>query len=254
PFQHLGMGEAWYSIAGTRQVTTEFKLWNMEGTPYSTADDVLMATDGGLFANMDYVDKSVDYGGDHNYGAFYTGLSSPDCATNPTLRIEQPTATGYVDASFRFTATGSSGGAPTSGGPQTSLATSNAFTTYYNNQWVTITVPLPTSYDAPTPPGETQPGWWKIQYNVGTSGQDVTTWEVNIRGNPVPVAVPVAANALSEPAPNEIAPIAAPARTDPPTIAARTCFRMFIACLLRFVMPAIPRARLPPCGSGRIAA
>ncbi|TME61380.1 MAG: hypothetical protein E6I51_09035 [Chloroflexi bacterium] len=266
-----------------RRTSTPFQH---QGTPYSTADDVLMATDGGLFANMDYVDKSVDYGGDHNYGAFYTGLSSPDCATNPyhnhwwqlasglgegsyrlqvttsqgataqsglnnfgiqvttmsgsaarvygqsrmcayvnianttalfylaqvdavyagktleirlfdpgdvtntTLRIEQPTATGYVDASFRFTATGSSGGAPTSGGPQTSLATSNAFTTYYNNQWVTITVPLPTSYDAPTPPGETQPGWWKIQYNVGTSGQDVTTWEVNIRGNPVHLVIP----------------------------------------------------------------
>src|SRR5438552_9078866 len=57
PFQHLGMGEAWYSIAGTRQVTTEFKLWNMEGTPYSTADDVLMATDGGLLANMASVDR-----------------------------------------------------------------------------------------------------------------------------------------------------------------------------------------------------
>ena len=286
PFQHLGMGEAWYSVSGTRQVTTEFKLWDMVGTPYSTTDDVLIASDGGLFANMDYVDKSLDYGGDHNYGGFYTGLSSPDCSaspyhnhwwqltsglgegtyrlqvttsqggtlqnglnnfaiqvttssgsaarvygqsrmcayvnlantsavfylaqvdavyagktleirlfdpgdiTNTSLRIEQPTATGYVDATFKFTATGSAGGAPTSGGPQTSLPTSNAFANFYNNQWVTISIPLPAGYDAPTPPGETQPGWWKIQYTVGAAGQDVTTWEVNIRGNPVHLVIP----------------------------------------------------------------
>src|SRR5882762_1615621 len=116
-------------------------------------------------------------------------LFDPGDITNTTMRIKQPTPLGYVDASFTFTATGSSGGAPTSGGPQTSLQTSNAVTNFYNNQWVTISVALPANYGtggvAPTPPGETQPGWWKIEYTVGTSGQDVTTWEVTIRGNPV---------------------------------------------------------------------
>ena len=117
-------------------------------------------------------------------------LFDPGDVTNATLRIKQPTPSGYADATFRFTATGSSGGAPTSGGPQTSLQTSNSTTTFYNNQWVTIQVPLPADYGAPTPPGETQPGWWKIEYTVGTSGQDITTWEVNIRGNPVHLVVP----------------------------------------------------------------
>ena len=286
PFQRLGMADIWYSIATTRSVTTEFKLWDMNGTPYTTTDDVLIASDGGLFTNMDYVDKGTDYGGDHNYLLGYAGASSADCATNPyhnawwrmasglgegqyrlqvvtssgsigqqaannfgiqltasagtgariygqsrmcayvnvgsstallylaqvdavhagktleiklfdpgditntTLRIKQPTASGYVDASFKFTATGSTGGGPTSGGPQTSLQTSNSLSNFYNNQWVTISVALPASYDAPTPPGETQPGWWKIEYAVGTSGQDVTTWEVTIRGNPVHLVVP----------------------------------------------------------------
>ncbi len=286
PFQRLGTGDVWYSIAATRTVTTEFKLWSMNGTPYSTADDVLIASDGGLFTNMDYVDKGADYGGDHNYIFGYNGSSSLDCATSPyhnawwrlasglgegqyrlqvvtssgstgqqaannfgiqltasvgtgmriygqsrmcayvnvgsstallylaqvdtahagktleiklfdpgditntTMRIKQPTDLGYVDASFTFTATGSSGGAPTSGGPQTSLQTSNALTNFYNNQWVTISVALPPSYVAVTPPFETQPGWWKIEYTVGTSGQDVTTWEVTIRGNPVHLVVP----------------------------------------------------------------
>jgi hypothetical protein len=286
PFQRLGMGDVWYNIAATRTVTTEFKLWSTNGTPYTTTDDRLVASDGGIFTNMDYVDRGPDYGGDTNYIFGYNGSSSTECSTSPyhnawwrlasglgegqyrlqvvtssgstsqqaannfgiqltasvgtgariygqsrmsayvnvgsstalvylaqvdavhagktleirlfdpgditntTLRIKQPTASGYVDASFAFTATGSSGGAPTSGGPQTSLPTSNAVTNFYNNQWVTISVALPSSYRAATPPGETQPGWWKIEYTVGTSGQDVTTWEVTIRGNPVHLVVP----------------------------------------------------------------
>jgi len=286
PYQRLGIGDLWYSVAGTRNVTTQYKLWNMNGTPYATSDDILVATDGGLFANMDYADKGTSYRGDGDYGNGYNGASSADCASSPyhnawwrlasglgegqyrlqvvtssggtaqnalnnfgvqltttfgtgariygqsrmcayvnvasttalfylaqvdavhagktleirlfdpgdiastTLRIKQPTPSGYTDATFKFTATGSSGGAPTSGGPQTSLQTSNTSASFYNNQWVTIQVALPADYRAPTPPGETQPGWWKIEYAVGTSGQDVTTWEVNIRGNPVHLVVP----------------------------------------------------------------
>ena len=286
PFQRLGLGDAWYSVASTRNVTTEYKLWDMNGTPYATSDDILVASDGGLFANMDYADKGPDYSGNRDYGPGYNGSSSADCASSPyhnawwrlasglgegqyrlqvvtsgggstqnalnnfgiqlttmfgtgariygqsrmaaninvasttalfylaqvdavhagktleirlfdpgdiantTLRIKQPTPSGYTDATFKFTATGSSGGAATSGGPQTSLLTSSSTTGFYNNQWVTIQVVLPADYSAPTPPGETQPGWWKIEYTVGTSGQDVTTWEVNIRGNPVHLVVP----------------------------------------------------------------
>jgi hypothetical protein len=286
PFQRLGLGDAWYSVASTRNISTEYKLWNMNGTPYATSDDTLVASDGGLFANMDYADKGSDYSGNRDYGPGYNGSSSADCAsspyhnawwqlasglgegeyrlqvvtssgstgqnalnnfgiqltstfgtgariygqsrmaaninvastaalfylcqvdavhagktleirlfdpgdiTNTTLRIKQPTPSGYTDATFNFTATGSSGGAPTSGGSQTSLQTSSTSTSFYNNQWITIQVALPADYRAPTPPGETQPGWWKIEYTVGTSGQDVTTWEVSIRGNPVHLVVP----------------------------------------------------------------
>ena len=286
PFQRLGMGDFWFGVGTTRDVPTQFRLWDMNGTPYATSDDVMLASDGGLFTNMDYADKGTSYRGDGNYGNGYTGASSADCQSSPyhnawwrlaygldpgayrlqvvtssgtsgqnavndfgiqltaasgsgariygqsrmcayvnvgsgnplfylaqveaghagktleiklfdpgdvtstTLRIKQPTASGYTDASFTFTATGSSGGAPITGGPQTSLQTSNASTGFYNNQWVTLTVRLPASYTAPTPPGETQPGWWKIEYTVGATGQDVTTWEVNIRGNPVHLVIP----------------------------------------------------------------
>jgi len=286
PFQRLGVGDFWFNSSVSRGVSTQFSLWDMNGTPYSTSDDILIASSGSLFANMDYTDKGTDYRGDSNYGTGYNGASSADCSSSPyhnawwrltsglteglhrlqvttsgggtgqnavnnfgiqlttslgtgariygqsrmcayvnvattpavfylaqvdavhagktleiklfdpgdvataTLRIKQPTLTGYADATFRFTATGSSGGAPTSGGPLTSLQTSNTTTSFYNNQWVTIQVPLPADYGAPTPPGETQPGWWKIEYTVGASGQDITTWEVNIRGNPVHLVVP----------------------------------------------------------------
>src|SRR5207237_4538797 len=41
-------------------------------------------------------------------------LFDPGDITNTSLRIEQPTSTGYGDSTFKFTATCSSGGAPTS--------------------------------------------------------------------------------------------------------------------------------------------
>src|SRR2546427_771036 len=50
----LGTGDYSYNGGGT-PITTEFKLWDMNGTPYSTADDTLIASDAGLFANMNYV-------------------------------------------------------------------------------------------------------------------------------------------------------------------------------------------------------
>ena len=73
----------------------------------------------------------------------------------------------------------------------TSLLTSTAGgTNLFNNQWVTIDVTLATTYNAPTPPGEPGPGWWKIKYATTGTGQDVTTWSVNIRGNPVHLVTP----------------------------------------------------------------
>lgn len=117
-------------------------------------------------------------------------LFDPGDIGNTSLRIRMPTATGFSYASFTWTATGSSGGAPVSGGPTTTLQTSNGSVNYYNNQWVTLTVQLPSNYTAPQPSGEPGPGWWKIEYAALGFGQDVTTWEVSIRGNPVHLIVP----------------------------------------------------------------
>ena len=62
---------------------------------------------------------------------------------------------------------------------------------------ITITIPLPDDYGqrrpgaagVPGPPRPTEPGWWKIYYDV-TNANDTTTWMVNILGNPVHLKVP----------------------------------------------------------------
>ncbi|TMC72676.1 MAG: hypothetical protein E6J15_10735 [Chloroflexi bacterium] len=118
-------------------------------------------------------------------------LFDPGDISDTVFKIRLPTSTGFVYPQFSFSATGSGCGAPTSGGPTTSLRTSDSSgCRYYNNQWVTISVPIPATYTAPTPPGEPGPGWWKIEYNTLGTGQDITTWEVNIRGNPVHLITP----------------------------------------------------------------
>ena len=61
----------------------------------------------------------------------------------------------------------------------------------FNDTWLKILVPLPPTYGAKglLPGGESQPGWWKIEYQVA-GGNDTTTWEVNVLGNPVHLVVP----------------------------------------------------------------
>ena len=69
----------------------------------------------------------------------------------------------------------------------------------YDGHWLTITVPIPQGYGTVvpstggsiglTPAGEPGAGWWKIEYTVN-GGNDTTTWQVSIRGNPVHLVVP----------------------------------------------------------------
>ncbi len=56
----------------------------------------------------------------------------------------------------------------------------------FNGCWLTIQIPIPTTYTAQ------QSGWWKIRYTMNGNGtsSDVTTWKVQIRGNPVHLIVP----------------------------------------------------------------
>lgn len=113
-----------------------------------------------------------------------------DVGGTATLRIKKPTPAGYVNSTFSYTANGGAGSQ--NGTNVSSLLTANSGTSQYQNAWVTITIPLAANYGVGglTPPGETEPGWWKIEYSITSAGNDTTTWEVNIRGNPVHLVIP----------------------------------------------------------------
>jgi hypothetical protein len=55
-----------------------------------------------------------------------------------------------------------------------------------NNTWIHISIPLPSTY------GTTlwNNGWWQIVYTTPGGGNDTTTWEVSVSGNPVHLLVP----------------------------------------------------------------
>lgn len=114
-----------------------------------------------------------------------------------SLEILMPTATGYQAAAFNYTARRvASGGVncdSQAGTGVVSVTTNTGGSSVFNGCWVTIQIPLPDSYSAPTPPGEPGPGWWKVRYTMGSGSAnafDLTTWEVRILGNPVHLKVP----------------------------------------------------------------
>ena len=113
-----------------------------------------------------------------------------DVSGNAYLRILSPDGNAYNYASFSYTA--DNGRSGPSGTTQIQTASSSTGT-FYQDALITIEIPLPTDYGAGglTPPTETAfgPGWWKIEYEVN-GGNDTTTWQVDIRGNPVHLVLP----------------------------------------------------------------
>lgn len=116
------------------------------------------------------------------------------------LQILMPTPTGYTPATFNYRAKRGTTNAnatncnATTGSGVTSVTTNTGGSSRFNGCWLTIEIPIPSTYSAPQPPGEQEPGWWKIRYNMSGSTSsnsfDVTTWEVQIRGNPVHLVLP----------------------------------------------------------------
>ena len=111
------------------------------------------------------------------------------------MEILSPDGNSYDPVTFSYSADNGRTGTNTTciqtfggSGPVAPPGCTNLTTggTLYQNSWVTIAVPLAATYGASglTPTGEIEAGWWKIRYTVN-SGNDTTTWEVNLRGNPV---------------------------------------------------------------------
>jgi Flp pilus assembly protein TadG len=115
-----------------------------------------------------------------------------DTSNADWLQIEVDSPTGWKFTNFSYTGTDPSGTTKsnsntnciqTQGGTGTAPSgcsdTIGSFS--YQDVWVSIMIPLPTSYGTPSLQNS---GWWKIKYTVN-GGNDTTTWEVSIRGNPV---------------------------------------------------------------------
>ena len=134
-----------------------------------------------------------------------------DVGQNAWLQILSPdggSASNY--ASFTWTAdANASAGHRSSGGTVTCIQTYGGASgvaapagcptfssggTFYQNSWMKILVPIPGTYGQTglTPPGDPEPGWWKIKYTV-QSANDTTTWLVSVLGQPGPPDRPVSA-------------------------------------------------------------
>jgi hypothetical protein len=90
--------------------------------------------------------------------------------------------------SFNYTSSltrsspGNCTGSPTPcSGSGSSIAVSVGGAHPFNNTWIEITIPLTSTYGST---GLYMGGWWQVQYNVNAAS-DLTTWSVNVNGNPV---------------------------------------------------------------------
>ena len=111
-----------------------------------------------------------------------------DVSGNAFMRILSPDGNAYSYVNFTYSADNGRNSTVPVSTIQTAAAPNNS---YYQGALITITIPLPPAYGATglTPPGEPGAGWWKIEYTVD-GGNDTTTWQVDIQGNPVHLLVP----------------------------------------------------------------
>jgi hypothetical protein len=113
-----------------------------------------------------------------------------------SLSVLGPDNDSYTNATFKYTSDANCGqtkgstdacAAPS----RTSIAVANGNKSSFNDTWLHLIIKLPSTYGcsvaAPClePAGETQQGWWKIQYTTSAAANDTTTWMVNLVGNPV---------------------------------------------------------------------
>lgn len=119
-----------------------------------------------------------------------------------SLQILEPTASGYTPAAFTYRGSlGTTASEATNCSAQVRTVASTApvvtntgGSSVFNGCWLRLTITLDDNYTAPTPTGEPGGGWWKIRYTMGGAttsfSTDLTTWKVQILGNPVHLIVP----------------------------------------------------------------
>jgi Flp pilus assembly protein TadG len=142
--------------------------------------------------------------GDVDGGSTLTILS-PDQSQNPDGLYH--TVNNIDFSTFNPGVAGAGNCTPASGMPcsangvsqiVTDIVTNGNNTRAFGNTWLKILIPLPSNYGCALtspgnpclkPTGETGQGWWKVNYQV-SAAWDTTTWQVNLRGNPVHLLVP----------------------------------------------------------------
>ncbi len=116
-----------------------------------------------------------------------------DTNQDANIQILIPTSGGWSATNFNYTASqGTTNSGVTNCNSSAGTNVSNVVTyqsgsSRFNGCWITIQIPIPTTYAAH------QTGWWKIRYNMtgsGSTATDITTWQVQIRGNPVHLVLP----------------------------------------------------------------
>lgn len=89
---------------------------------------------------------------------------------------------------------------PSTSSSVSSIQTSSGSGGFYNGDWLRLCFQLPANWTAPipiadsmTPTGGQGGGWFRIRYNMGSGSApstDLTTWQVEVRGNPVHLITP----------------------------------------------------------------
>jgi hypothetical protein len=118
-----------------------------------------------------------------------------DVAGDARLHVLSPDGNRYAEATFAYQADAACRPGVSDAcqaGDRTTIRTAVAGRgSSFDGSMLTLTIRLPADYgaDGLTPPGETEEGWWRIQYDVAEAN-DTTTWQVSIRGNPVHLVIP----------------------------------------------------------------
>lgn len=122
------------------------------------------------------------------------------------LSILMPTSGGYVQVPFYYNSVAGTTiptnftCGPTTSSAVSAIETSSGSGAHYNGQWLRLCFQLPEDWSAPaapadalTPTGCICEGWFRIQYDMGGGSNpstDLTTWKVEVRGNPVHLITP----------------------------------------------------------------
>ena len=115
-----------------------------------------------------------------------------DITGTGTLQVFSPDGGSSHAVNFNYTTDGNCGTQSGTSPCGTYNGVSQLVTTYNGAQatkstWIHISIPLPASYGSG---GLWQGGWWQIVYTTPNGGNDTTTWQVSVSGNPVHLLVP----------------------------------------------------------------